>query len=65
MRAIPVFIFFVWFLISRVLYSVYITKVRFFQVDLDAKKKSIPDCDYYCDMLYLLPYSTFVNLPAG
>lgn len=32
--------------------------------DLDAKRMSIPDCDYYCDMLYLLPYSTFVNLPA-
>ncbi|KAK4280946.1 hypothetical protein QN277_012498 [Acacia crassicarpa] len=33
-------------------------------LDLDAKKKLIPPCDYYCDMLYLLPYSTFVNLPS-
>ncbi|KAL1356570.1 hypothetical protein HN51_008568 [Arachis hypogaea] len=33
-------------------------------VDLDAKKRTIPPCDYYCDTLYLLPYSTFVNLPA-
>ncbi|KAF5447968.1 hypothetical protein F2P56_033477 [Juglans regia] len=32
-------------------------------IDLNTKRKSIPDCDYYCDMLYLLPYSTFVNLP--
>ncbi|KAJ0020210.1 hypothetical protein Pint_31342 [Pistacia integerrima] len=33
------------------------------QVDLEAKKLAIPTCDYYCDMLYLLPYSTFRNLP--
>ena len=32
---------------------------------MDAKKKTIPPCDYYCDTLYLLPYSTFVNLPSG
>lgn len=32
-------------------------------VDVDAKKKTIPPCDYYCDTQYLLPYSTFVNLP--
>ncbi|XP_022737028.1 DNA (cytosine-5)-methyltransferase CMT3-like [Durio zibethinus] len=32
-------------------------------VDLEAKKKMIPHCDYYCDMLYLLPYSSFINLP--
>ncbi|XWS47723.1 hypothetical protein CRYUN_Cryun13aG0009100 [Craigia yunnanensis] len=32
-------------------------------VDLEAKKKMIPRCDYYCDMLYLLPYSSFINLP--
>ncbi|EOY32390.1 Chromomethylase 1, putative isoform 6, partial [Theobroma cacao] len=32
-------------------------------VDLEAKKKMIPCCDYYCDMLYLLPYSSFINLP--
>ncbi|XP_021278105.1 DNA (cytosine-5)-methyltransferase CMT3-like isoform X2 [Herrania umbratica] len=31
-------------------------------VDLEAKKKMIPCCDYYCDMLYLLPYSSFINL---
>ncbi|KAF7819761.1 DNA (cytosine-5)-methyltransferase CMT3 [Senna tora] len=34
------------------------------KLDLDAKKKLIPPCDYYCDTLYLLPYSTFVNLPS-
>ncbi|TKY44565.1 DNA (cytosine-5)-methyltransferase CMT3 [Spatholobus suberectus] len=33
-------------------------------VDLDAKKETIPPCDYYCDTQYLLPYSTFVNLPS-
>ncbi|XP_020221194.1 DNA (cytosine-5)-methyltransferase CMT3 [Cajanus cajan] len=33
-------------------------------VDLDAKKETIPSCDYYCDTKYLLPYSTFVNLPS-
>ncbi|KAI9119408.1 hypothetical protein K1719_010083 [Acacia pycnantha] len=33
-------------------------------MDMDAKKKTIPPCDYYCDTLYLLPYSTFVNLPS-
>ncbi|XVF11311.1 hypothetical protein REPUB_Repub08aG0016200 [Reevesia pubescens] len=32
-------------------------------VDLEAKKKMIPCCDYYCDMMYLLPYSSFTNLP--
>ncbi|KAF3444432.1 hypothetical protein FNV43_RR14124 [Rhamnella rubrinervis] len=32
-------------------------------VDLEAKRQSIPVCDYYCDALYLLPYSTFMNLP--
>ncbi|CAJ1951655.1 unnamed protein product [Sphenostylis stenocarpa] len=33
-------------------------------IDLDAKKETIPPCDYYCDTQYLLPYSTFVNLPS-
>ncbi|XP_004513047.1 DNA (cytosine-5)-methyltransferase CMT3 isoform X2 [Cicer arietinum] len=33
-------------------------------VNFDAKKKVIPPCDYYCDTLYLLPYSTFVKLPS-
>ncbi|KAL2321334.1 hypothetical protein Fmac_030303 [Flemingia macrophylla] len=32
-------------------------------LDLEAKKETIPSCDYYCDTKYLLPYSTFVNLP--
>ncbi|CAL0332504.1 unnamed protein product [Lupinus luteus] len=32
-------------------------------VDLEAKKETIPTCNYYCDALYLLPYSTFINLP--
>ncbi|XP_048425983.1 DNA (cytosine-5)-methyltransferase CMT3 isoform X2 [Pyrus x bretschneideri] len=33
-------------------------------VDQDVKSKSIPVCNYYCDTKYLLPYSTFVNLPT-
>ncbi|OMP02903.1 hypothetical protein COLO4_10748 [Corchorus olitorius] len=34
-------------------------------VDLEAKKKTIPsNCDYYCDMFYHLPYSSFTNLPT-
>ncbi|OMP03392.1 hypothetical protein COLO4_10449 [Corchorus olitorius] len=34
-------------------------------VDLEAKKKMIPStCDYYCDMFYHLPYSSFTNLPT-
>ncbi|GAU22798.1 hypothetical protein TSUD_142380, partial [Trifolium subterraneum] len=32
-------------------------------VDFDAKKEQIPPCDYYCDTLYLLPYTSFVKLP--
>lgn len=32
-------------------------------VNLDAKRAAIPPCDYYCDTLYLLPYSTFKHLP--
>ncbi|KAA3470473.1 DNA (cytosine-5)-methyltransferase CMT3-like isoform X1 [Gossypium australe] len=32
-------------------------------VDLEAKSKEIPSCDYYCDMLYKLEYSSFTNLP--
>ncbi|XP_039011094.1 DNA (cytosine-5)-methyltransferase CMT3-like isoform X2 [Hibiscus syriacus] len=32
-------------------------------VDSEAKKKEIPSCDYYCDMLYKLEYSSFTNLP--
>lgn len=31
-------------------------------VDLGAKRLLIQDCNYYCDTLYLLPYSTFTNL---
>ncbi|KAJ4724096.1 Cytosine-specific methyltransferase [Melia azedarach] len=31
-------------------------------IDLEAKKSTIPTCDYYCDMQYLLPYSTFISL---
>ncbi|XP_023522631.1 DNA (cytosine-5)-methyltransferase CMT3-like, partial [Cucurbita pepo subsp. pepo] len=31
----------------------------------DKKKKCLPVCDFHCDMLYLLPYSTFVKLPAS
>ncbi|KAE8735020.1 DNA (cytosine-5)-methyltransferase CMT3 [Hibiscus syriacus] len=33
-------------------------------VDSEAKKKEIPSCDYYCDMLYKLEYSSFTNLPS-
>lgn len=32
-------------------------------LDLDAKLSIIPDCDYYYDMLYLLPYSTYIKPP--
>ncbi|XP_048137358.1 DNA (cytosine-5)-methyltransferase CMT3-like isoform X2 [Rhodamnia argentea] len=32
-------------------------------INLDAKRAAIPHCDYYCDTLYLLPYSTFKHLP--
>ncbi|KAM7501160.1 hypothetical protein LguiB_000064 [Lonicera macranthoides] len=32
-------------------------------VDLDTKKAVPSDCHYYYDMLYLVPYSSFVNLP--
>lgn len=35
------------------------------QLDLDAKLSIIPDCDYYYDMLYLLPYSTYIKPPPG
>ncbi|KAK6944725.1 Chromo domain [Dillenia turbinata] len=34
-------------------------------VDVGTKMASIPKCDYYCDMLYLLPYSTFVVAPEN
>ncbi|KAK2435599.1 DNA (cytosine-5)-methyltransferase CMT3 [Trifolium repens] len=33
-------------------------------LDFDAKKEKIPPCDYYCDTLYLLPYTTFVKLTS-
>ncbi|KAK7245460.1 hypothetical protein RIF29_40306 [Crotalaria pallida] len=33
-------------------------------VDLEAKKETIPTCNYYCDTFYQLPYSTFINLPS-
>ncbi|GAB2276959.1 DNA (cytosine-5)-methyltransferase cmt3 [Dionaea muscipula] len=33
-------------------------------VDNTAKRESIAECNYYCDMLYLLPYSTFICLPS-
>ncbi|KAK4791302.1 hypothetical protein SAY86_031715 [Trapa natans] len=33
-------------------------------VDLEAKSKMIPVCDYYYDTHYLLPHSTFKQLPA-
>ncbi|XAR60439.1 DNA (cytosine-5-)-methyltransferase [Bertholletia excelsa] len=32
-------------------------------MELSAKEAAISDSDYYCDMMYLLPYSSFVNLP--
>ncbi|TYK14253.1 DNA (cytosine-5)-methyltransferase 1 [Cucumis melo var. makuwa] len=32
---------------------------------MDKKKKRLPSCDFYCDMLYLLPYSSFVKLPTS
>ncbi|XP_028051822.1 DNA (cytosine-5)-methyltransferase CMT3 isoform X1 [Camellia sinensis] len=33
------------------------------QVDLSVKDAAILNCDYYCDMMYLLPYSSFLSLP--
>ncbi|RWR87147.1 DNA cytosine-5-methyltransferase 1-like protein [Cinnamomum micranthum f. kanehirae] len=33
-------------------------------VDLDAKEKTIPRCDFYYDMSYSPEYSTFANLPT-
>ncbi|KAG5517677.1 hypothetical protein RHGRI_038160 [Rhododendron griersonianum] len=32
-------------------------------VDLLARHSAISECDYYCDTKYLVPYSSFVNLP--
>ncbi|XP_038878295.1 DNA (cytosine-5)-methyltransferase CMT3 [Benincasa hispida] len=32
---------------------------------MDKKKNRLPGCDFHCDMLYLLPYSSFVKLPAS
>ncbi|XP_023516647.1 DNA (cytosine-5)-methyltransferase CMT3-like isoform X1 [Cucurbita pepo subsp. pepo] len=32
---------------------------------MDKKKTRLPACDFYCDMLYLLPYSSFVKLPES
>ncbi|CAN1814165.1 DNA (cytosine-5)-methyltransferase 1 [Linum perenne] len=37
--------------------------MRPLEVDWEAKK-SIPNCDYYCDSLYLLPFTTFIKLPS-
>ncbi|WJX38970.1 hypothetical protein P8452_26571 [Trifolium repens] len=37
---------------------------KLLMVDFDAKKEKIPPCDYYCDTLYLLPYTAFVKLPS-
>ncbi|PSR90243.1 DNA (cytosine-5)-methyltransferase [Actinidia chinensis var. chinensis] len=31
-------------------------------VGVFAREETISNCDYYCDMMYLLPYSTFVKL---
>ena len=36
-----------------------------FQMAMDKKKTRLPACDFYCDMLYLLPYSSFVKLPES
>uniref|UniRef100_A0A803KLX9 Cytosine-specific methyltransferase n=1 Tax=Chenopodium quinoa TaxID=63459 RepID=A0A803KLX9_CHEQI len=33
-------------------------------LDVDSKLSAIPDCDYYYDMKYLLPYSTYIIPPA-
>ncbi|KAE9462306.1 hypothetical protein C3L33_05784, partial [Rhododendron williamsianum] len=33
------------------------------KVDLLARHGAISECDYYCDTKYLVPYSSFVNLP--
>lgn len=39
--------------------------ISLIQVNLASKSEAIPVCDYYCDTMYLLPYSTFTNLPPG
>ncbi|KAF6174081.1 hypothetical protein GIB67_020263 [Kingdonia uniflora] len=43
-----------------------LSKLRIAQVtpniDLEAKEATIPSCDYYYDMKYSLPYSTFSNV---
>ncbi|KAG9459845.1 hypothetical protein H6P81_004353 [Aristolochia fimbriata] len=45
-----------------------VSKTNVVQVSLDVDKKDkqqkISHCDYYCDMYYSLPYSTFLSLPA-
>ncbi|XP_021728853.1 DNA (cytosine-5)-methyltransferase CMT3-like [Chenopodium quinoa] len=33
-------------------------------LDVDSKLSAIPECDYYYDMKYLLPYSTYIIPPA-
>ncbi|KAJ6307252.1 hypothetical protein OIU76_017112 [Salix suchowensis] len=33
-------------------------------VDSETRREKTLNCDFYCDMLYLLPYSTFVKLPS-
>ncbi|KAJ6702636.1 CYTOSINE-SPECIFIC METHYLTRANSFERASE [Salix koriyanagi] len=33
-------------------------------VDSETRRAKTLNCDFYCDMLYLLPYSTFVKLPS-
>ncbi|KAF8396032.1 hypothetical protein HHK36_017644 [Tetracentron sinense] len=45
-----------------------ISKIKIVQVapniDLDAKERTIPPCDFYYDMKYSLGYNTFANLPT-
>ncbi|CAN6558877.1 unnamed protein product [Malus baccata var. baccata] len=53
-----------WYYRSRDTVIKHCTTVACGRVDEDLKSKSIPVCNYYCDTKYLLPYSTFVNLPA-
>ncbi|KAI4340573.1 hypothetical protein MLD38_025394 [Melastoma candidum] len=46
-----------------------VKKLKIIRLPLNAsaeeKQTKLHGCDYYCDTMYLLPYSTFKNLPSG
>ncbi|KAL2940700.1 hypothetical protein RDABS01_029050 [Bienertia sinuspersici] len=39
-------------------------KLNIVKLDIESKVSAIPDCDYYYDLKYLLPYSTFIIPPT-